>query len=156
MLYRLLCPSFRCKIPHECEDITKNAWRTPQSTQYNIEHRSQYSLLFTFLNYHRISIIFLLFWVSIPNPGCNNRKLLKRRVEKCVGMWGSLRGGVGRVVGVWKNVARDAKCGKSGAFPHISPYTPTLFLIPTPSGPHPPHLSSPPLTTQHTRNWKLA
>ena len=53
---------------------------TPLDAQGNIEYRLQYSLFFTFLNYHRdrlflyflvnyrISIIFLLFWVSIPNP----------------------------------------------------------------------------------------
>ena len=76
----ILCPSFVCKFPHECEDITKNAWRTPLNAQCNIEYRLQNSLFFTFLHYHRnrlflyflvsyqISIISLLFWVSIPNP----------------------------------------------------------------------------------------
>ena len=75
----MLCSSFVCKLPHKCEDITKNAWRTPLNAQYNIEYRLQYSLFFTFFNYHRsrlflyflvnyrISIISLLFWVSIPN-----------------------------------------------------------------------------------------
>ena len=71
-----------CRLPHECEDITKNACRAPLNAQSNIEYRLQYSLLFTFLNYHRNrlflyylvnyrkSIISLLFWVpvSIPNP----------------------------------------------------------------------------------------
>ena len=78
----MLRPSFVCKLPHECEDITENAWRTPLlNAQCNIEYRLQYSLFFTFLNYHqnrlflyflmnyRISIISLLFWVSILNPG---------------------------------------------------------------------------------------
>ena len=69
-----------CKLPHECEDIIKNPWRTPLNAQGNIEYRLQYSLFFTFLNYHRnrlflyslvnyrMSIISLLFWLSIPNP----------------------------------------------------------------------------------------
>ena len=35
----ILCPSFVCKLPHECEDITKNAWRTPLNAQCNIEYR---------------------------------------------------------------------------------------------------------------------
>ena len=77
----ILCSSFVCKLPHECEDITKiYAWRTPLNAQCCIEYRLQYSVFFTFLNYHRnrlylyflvnyrISIISLLFWVSIPNP----------------------------------------------------------------------------------------
>ena len=74
-----LCPSFDCKLPYKCEDITKNAWRTPLNAQSSIDYRLQYSLFLTFLNYHRnrlflyflvsyrISIISLLFWVSIPN-----------------------------------------------------------------------------------------
>ena len=77
----ILCPSFVCKLPHECEDITKNAWRTPLNARCHIKYRLQYSLFLTFLNYHRnrlflyflvnyrVSIISLLFWVSIPNPG---------------------------------------------------------------------------------------
>ena len=77
----ILCPSFVCKLLHECEDITKNAWRTPLNAQCNIKYRLQYSLFLTFLNYHqnrlflyflvnyRVSIMSLLFWVSIPNPG---------------------------------------------------------------------------------------
>ena len=74
----ILCPSFVCKLPHECEDIKKNAWRTPLNAQCNIEYRLQYSLFFSFLNYHRnriflyffgeLSMISFLFWVSIPNP----------------------------------------------------------------------------------------
>ena len=77
----ILCPSFVRKLPHECQDITKNAWRKPLNAQGNIEYRLQYSLFFTFLNYHRnrlfvyflvnyrISFISLFFWVSIPNSG---------------------------------------------------------------------------------------
>ena len=42
----ILCPSFVCKLPRECEDITKNAWRTPLNAQCNIEYRLHYSLLF--------------------------------------------------------------------------------------------------------------
>ena len=34
------------KLSHECEDITKNAWRTPLNAQCNIKYRLQYSLLF--------------------------------------------------------------------------------------------------------------
>ena len=80
MSYRILCPSFVCKLPHECEDMTKNAWTAPLIAQCNIKYRLLYSLFVTFLNYHRnrlflyflvnyrISIISLLFWVSIPNP----------------------------------------------------------------------------------------
>ena len=79
----MLCPSFVCKLPHECEDVTRNAWRTPLNAQCYIKHRLQYYLFFTFLKNDRnrsflyflvnyqISIIPLLFWVpvSIPNPG---------------------------------------------------------------------------------------
>ena len=84
----ILCPLFVCKLPHECVDITKNAWRTPLNAQCNIEYRLQCSLFFTFLIYHRNriflyflvnyqkSIISLLFRVSIPNPALSthNRK----------------------------------------------------------------------------------
>ena len=78
--YNTIWPSFVCKLAHKCEDITKNAWRTPLNAQCNIEYRLQYSLFFTFSNYHRnrlclyflvnyrISIISLLLWASIPNP----------------------------------------------------------------------------------------
>ena len=59
----ILCPSFVCKLPHECEDITKNAWRTPLNAQCNIKHRLQYSLFLTFLNYHR-NRLFLYFLVN--------------------------------------------------------------------------------------------
>ena len=58
----ILCPSFVCKLPHECEDITSNAWRTPLNAQCNIEYRLQYSLFF-FLNYHR-NRLFLYFLVN--------------------------------------------------------------------------------------------
>ena len=58
----ILCPSFVCKLPHECEDITKNAWRTPLNARCHIKYRLQYSLFLTFLNYHRnrlfLSILF--------------------------------------------------------------------------------------------------
>ena len=27
------------KLPHECEDITKNAWRTPLNAQCNIDYK---------------------------------------------------------------------------------------------------------------------
>ena len=76
--YSLLCPSFVCKLQHECEDITKNAWRSPPNAQCGIEYRLHYSLFFTFLNYHpnrlflyflvnyRISIISLLFGYRFP------------------------------------------------------------------------------------------
>ena len=60
---RILCPSFVCKLPHECEDITKNAWRTPLNAQCNIKHRLQYSLFLTFLDYHR-NRLFLYFLVN--------------------------------------------------------------------------------------------
>ena len=68
------------KLPLEHEDITKNVRRTPLNAQCNIEYRLQYSLFFTFFNYHRnrlflyflvnyrISIISLLLWVSISKP----------------------------------------------------------------------------------------
>ena len=59
----ILCPSFVCKLPHECEDITKNAWRTPLNAQCNIKYRLQYSLFLTFLNYHR-NRLFLYFLVN--------------------------------------------------------------------------------------------
>ena len=74
-----VCSSFVCKLPHECEDITKNTWRTPLNAQCNIKYQLQYSLFFTLLNYlrnrlflnflvnYQISIISLLFWVSILN-----------------------------------------------------------------------------------------
>ena len=45
--------SVLCKLSHECEDITKNAWRTPLNAQCNIKYQFQYSLFFTFLNYHQ-------------------------------------------------------------------------------------------------------
>ena len=32
------CPLFVSKLPHECEDITKNAWRTSPNAQCNIEY----------------------------------------------------------------------------------------------------------------------
>ena len=86
--HNMLCPSFVCRLSvsyilHECEDITKNAWRTPLNAQCNIEYRLEYSLFFSFLNYHRnrlflyflvnyrTSIISSVFWVSIPNPDLN-------------------------------------------------------------------------------------
>ena len=65
----------------------KKAWRTLLNDQCDIKYRLQYSLFFTFLNYnrnrlflyflvnYRISIISLLFWLSIPNPGCSYRFL---------------------------------------------------------------------------------
>ena len=59
----VLCPSFVCKLPHECEDITKNAWRAPLNAQCNIEYRLQYSLFFTFVNYHQ-NRLFLNFLVN--------------------------------------------------------------------------------------------
>ena len=49
-----------CKLPHECEDITKNAWGTPLNAQCNIEYRLQYSLFFPFLNSYR-NRLFLYF-----------------------------------------------------------------------------------------------
>ena len=73
-----LCPWFVCNLPHECDH--KNAWRTPLNAQCNIKYRLQYSLFFTFLNYHRnrlflyflvyyrMLIIVSFFWVSIPSP----------------------------------------------------------------------------------------
>ena len=99
LLIGLLSPSFVFKLPHECEDITKNARRTPLNAQCNrpIEYRLQYSLFFTFLNYHRnrlflyflvnnqISIISLLFLVSIPNPARArrfSRQVLDTRTRK--------------------------------------------------------------------------
>ena len=54
-----------CKLPHECEDITKNAWRTPLHAQCNIEYRLQYSLFFTFLSYHR-NRLFYFFGYRFP------------------------------------------------------------------------------------------
>ena len=59
----ILCPSFVCKLPHECEDITKNAWRTPLNAQCKIKYQLQYSLFLTFLNYHR-NRLFLYFLVN--------------------------------------------------------------------------------------------
>ena len=90
----ILCPSFVCrpKLPHECEDIPKNAWRTPLNAQCNIDYNK---LFFTFLNYHRnrlflyflvnhrISIISLLFWVLIPNSAFSHtQKLIFRTSEQ--------------------------------------------------------------------------
>ena len=46
----ILCPSFVCKLPHKCENITKNGWSTSLNTQCNIKCRLQCSLFFTFLN----------------------------------------------------------------------------------------------------------
>ena len=40
----ILCTSFVYKLPHECENITKNAWRTPLNAQCNID----YSILYFF------------------------------------------------------------------------------------------------------------
>ena len=57
----ILCPSSVCKLPHEYEDITKNAWRTPINAQCNIEYRLQYFLFFTFFKLPSKSIICLLF-----------------------------------------------------------------------------------------------
>ena len=42
----VLCPSFDCKLAHESEDITKNAWRTPLNAQCNIEYNILYFFLF--------------------------------------------------------------------------------------------------------------
>ena len=65
-------------LPHECEDITKNAWHTPLNAQCNIEYRLQYSLFFTFCNFHRNRLVLIgelsllyfpyFFWVSILDP----------------------------------------------------------------------------------------
>ena len=54
----ILCPLFVFKLPHECEDITKNAWRTPLNSQCNIEYRLKYARNgMIFLQYHTISYI---------------------------------------------------------------------------------------------------
>ena len=76
-------------LPHECEDLTKYAWGTPLNAQCNIEYRSQYSfILYFFKLYHRnrlflyflmnyrISIISLLFCVSIPTLGSGYRSCI--------------------------------------------------------------------------------
>ena len=60
----ILCPSFVCKLQHECEDITKNAWRPPLNAQCNIEYRFQYSLFFTSLNFTFRNRLFLYFLVN--------------------------------------------------------------------------------------------
>ena len=56
----ILCPSFVCKLPHECEDITKNAWRTPLNAQCNIEYNISQLILY-FFKLPSKSIISLLF-----------------------------------------------------------------------------------------------
>ena len=35
---QILYPSFVCKFPHERDDITKNAWRTPLNARCNIDY----------------------------------------------------------------------------------------------------------------------
>ena len=52
----ILRPSFVCKLPHECEDITTNAWRPPLNAQGNID----YNILYIFKLPSK-SIISLLF-----------------------------------------------------------------------------------------------
>ena len=59
----ILYPSLVCKLPHECENITKNALRTPLNAQCNIKYRLQYSLFLAFLNYYR-NRLFLYFLVN--------------------------------------------------------------------------------------------
>ena len=43
----MLCPSFVYKLPHECGDITKNAWRTIISLLFG--ELSNIDYFFTFL-----------------------------------------------------------------------------------------------------------
>ena len=74
----------------------KNAWRVPLNAQCNIEYRLQYSLFFIFSKYHqnrlflcflvnyRLSIISLLFWLSIPNPACRRTGLVQTVVLAAV------------------------------------------------------------------------
>ena len=52
------CPSFVCKLPHECEDITKNALRTPLNAQCNIDYNI---LILYFFKLPSKSIVSLLF-----------------------------------------------------------------------------------------------
>ena len=54
----ILCPSFVCKLLHECEDITKNAWRTPLNAQCNIEYRLPNLYFLYFFKLQSKSIIF--------------------------------------------------------------------------------------------------
>ena len=56
--WALLYPSFVYELPHECEEITKNAWRTPLNAQCSIEYRLQYSLLFKLPSKSIIALLF--------------------------------------------------------------------------------------------------
>ena len=44
----ILCPSFVSKLPHECEDITKNAWRAPLNAQCRLISNINYKILYSF------------------------------------------------------------------------------------------------------------
>ena len=45
-IYSKVASHYVRKLPHECDDITKNAWCTPLNAQCNIDYNILYSLLF--------------------------------------------------------------------------------------------------------------